>query len=332
MILSMQYMRAIAALLVVIHHARFKASVYSNNSLEWFNIGGAGVDVFFIISGFIMCHTVDTKKVSIRKFLIARVKRIIPLYWVLTSFALLVFMLYPDKINSSGGVTNITASYFLYPSTDSYLIKNGWTLSYEFFFYALFSIGLLLSGKLRFLLPVVLIVMLVSIGSFFGTNNAILSFMTNQFLLEFTFGIFLFYLYKNVTISIAVGFVFILLGVLGFYFVNQNQLNFPRVVEYGLPALLLFIGMLSFEPFFQKNKSNPFLLLFEKIGNSSYSLYLLHPFVLVAATMVLLKLGLTEYGYLFVALLSISSVVGGHLCYLLLEKKLQKMVKRFSAK
>lgn len=174
--------------------------------------------------------------------------------------------------------------------------------------------------------------MLVSIGSFFGTNNAILSFMTNQFLLEFTFGIFLFYLYKNVTISIAVGFVFILLGVLGFYFVNQNQLNFPRVVEYGLPALLLFIGMLSFEPFFQKNKSNPFLLLFEKIGNSSYSLYLLHPFVLVAATMVLLKLGLTEYGYLFVALLSISSVVGGHLCYLLLEKKLQKMVKRFSAK
>ena len=46
----MQYMRAIAALLVVIHHARFKASIYSTNPLEWFHIGGAGVDLFFIIS------------------------------------------------------------------------------------------------------------------------------------------------------------------------------------------------------------------------------------------------------------------------------------------
>jgi len=332
MILSMQYMRAVAALLVVIHHARFKASIYSTNPLEWFNVGGAGVDLFFIISGFIMCYTVDNKKISVRKFLIARVKRIIPLYWVLTSFALLVFMFYPDKINSSGGVTNIAASYFLFPTTDSYLIKNGWTLSYEFLFYSLFAIGLLLTTKIRFLIPIILIVTLVSAGAFYETNNPILNFMTDQFLLEFVFGIFLFYFFKKVTLNTVVGFTFITLATLGFYMANLNQLNYPRVIEYGLPALLLFIGMLSFEPFFQKNKSHPILMLFENMGNSSYSLYLLHPFVLVATTMVLVKLDLTEHGYLFVALLSISSIIGGHLCYLLLEKNLQKIVRHFSAK
>ena len=330
MILSMQYMRAIAALLVVIHHARFKASIYSTNPLEWFHIGGAGVDLFFIISGFIMCYTVDTKKISLSKFLIARVKRIIPLYWVLTSFALVAFMLYPDKVNSSGGVTNIAASYFLFPTTDSYLIKNGWTLSYEFFFYALFATGLFFISKLRFLLPVILISLLVGIGIIIEPKNQIVNFMTDSLLLEFVFGIFLFYLYKKTQLNTTLGFVFVALAVLAFYIVNQNQLNYPRVVEYGLPALLLFIGMLSFEPFFQKNKSHPFLLLFESIGNSSYSLYLLHPFVLVAATMILVKLGLAEHGYLFAALLSISSIIGGHLCYLILEKNLQKMVRYFS--
>ena len=176
----------------------------------------------------------------------------------------------------------------------------------------------------------VIISLLVGVGILIESKSQIVNFMTDPLLLEFVFGIFLFYLYKKTPLNTMVGFVFVALAVLAFYVVNQNQLNYIRVVEYGLPALLLFIGMLSFEPFFQKNKSHPFLLLFENIGNSSYSLYLLHPFVLVAVTMVLVKLNLAEHGYLFAAILSISSIIGGHLCYLLLEKNLQKMVRHFS--
>ncbi len=325
-------MRAIAALLVVLYHAGYKASIYSNNPLDWFHIGGAGVDLFFIISGFIMCYTVDNKKVSLSKFLVARVKRIIPLYWVLTSFALLAFILFPDKVNSSGGHTGIAVSYFLIPTTDSYLIKNGWTLSYEFFYYFLFSMGLFFTSKLRYLLPAALIISLVAVGALVQPELQIFRFMTDQFLLEFAFGIFVFYLYKKQVLNNTTGYIFLILGVLAFIFVNQSELENPRAIMYGLPTLLFFIGMISLEPSFQKKKNNLFLQLLGNIGNSSYSLYLLHPFVLVAASIILVKLGLAENGYLFVALLTVSSIIGGHLCYLLLEKNLQKMVKFLSAK
>ena len=103
-------MRAIAALLVVFHHAAWKGEQYSTNPLAWFSIGSIGVDLFFIISGFIMCHTVNNKKVLFSSFIKARFIRIVPLYWVLTSMALVVFLFFPEKVNSSGGVTDVLAS------------------------------------------------------------------------------------------------------------------------------------------------------------------------------------------------------------------------------
>ena len=95
MIFSIQYMRAIAALLVVINHAAWKGAQFSTDPLGWFNIGGAGVDLFFIISGYIMCHTVYLKKKNFSSFLNARLKRIMPLYWVLTTMALTIFIIFP---------------------------------------------------------------------------------------------------------------------------------------------------------------------------------------------------------------------------------------------
>ncbi|NJN75784.1 MAG: acyltransferase [Synechococcaceae cyanobacterium RL_1_2] len=91
MLYSVQYMRAIAALLVVIGHAAWKGEQYSYDPLFWFQIGGSGVDLFFIISGYIMCYTVDKKKINLFNFIKARIVRIMPLYWILTSLALIAF-------------------------------------------------------------------------------------------------------------------------------------------------------------------------------------------------------------------------------------------------
>ncbi len=329
MIYSVQYMRAIAALFVVINHAASKGAQYTSTSSEWFVIGEAGVDLFFIISGYIMCHTVDSKNISFVSFISARIKRIIPLYWVLTTLALIVYLLFPDKVNSAGGGTNIIHSYTLFPVEENYLISNGWTLSYEFFFYLLFAFGLSFTANIRFSIPVILIAMLVSLGNFSGigsSNSIIFNFITNPLLLEFSFGIIVYYVFKKYKLHSIRGLTLIIISILLFSLVSIYQPDNSRVINYGIPALLLFIGMIALEPQFKRIPENKPATLFKMIGDSSYSLYLSHPFALVISSTILNKLGLSEFSYLYILLLVVSSIIAGHLCYLLLEKNLAKLV------
>ncbi len=58
MILPIQYLRGLAAFMVLLHHVAFKLERFDGNPLHWFRAGDAGVDVFFVISGFVMCHSV----------------------------------------------------------------------------------------------------------------------------------------------------------------------------------------------------------------------------------------------------------------------------------
>lgn len=78
MIRSIQYMRAIAALLVVFHHAAWKAHQHTSDPWAGFRVGEAGVDLFFIISGFIMCEATRRRPVSFGAFMKARAVRILP--------------------------------------------------------------------------------------------------------------------------------------------------------------------------------------------------------------------------------------------------------------
>jgi hypothetical protein len=111
---------------VLLHHAAWKGVQYSTDPLSWFHVGSAGIDLFFIISGFIMCFATENKhqqKGSFRKFIKNRVLRIIPLYLILTTVALIVYIIYPEKVNSTGGKTSIIDSYFLIPTESYYASK-----------------------------------------------------------------------------------------------------------------------------------------------------------------------------------------------------------------
>lgn len=321
-------MRAIAALLVVISHSATKGKQYSSDPLSWFNIGGIGVDLFFVISGFIMCITVDQKKIAILGFLKARVRRIIPLYWILTTLALVVFLIFPEKVNSSGGNTNLLTSYTLFPTEDKILIQNGWTLSYEFLFYALFSFCLAVKSSNKYLIPVGIITGLVFLGSLLNTKNYQVNFLTDPLLLEFVFGILAFYVSRRVKFGSESGFygvTLISISILLIALVNFLHLDYSRVVISGVPVLLFFLGMLIMEPIFKHNRSNILFRCLKSIGDSSYSLYLFHPFSLVVCSIVLSRIGINEFGVFFVTLLIITSVISGHLCYILLEKPIAKL-------
>lgn len=69
MLYSVHFLRGIAALMVVMEHTVFKGSQYNIESLNWFHVGFTGVDLFFIISGFIMRYTTHNKNISFKKIL-----------------------------------------------------------------------------------------------------------------------------------------------------------------------------------------------------------------------------------------------------------------------
>lgn len=80
---SIQYLRALAALMVIFHHSSAQIDIY-RGTLKQVNIGAAGVDVFFVISGFVIWFTTYNRKLSPAKFMLKRIIRVVPLYWFVT--------------------------------------------------------------------------------------------------------------------------------------------------------------------------------------------------------------------------------------------------------
>ena len=327
MLISIQYMRAIAAILVVIHHAAWKGEQYSTNPLEGFVVGNIGVDLFFIISGYIMCFTSYKREVSFLAFIRARIIRIIPLYWVLTSVALLIYLLLPDKVNSSGGSTNILASYLLYPVEGKYLVQNGWSLSYEFYFYFIFALGLSILLFKRYVSTVVILMVLVLLGFFLDSGNIYINFLTNQLLAEFIMGIVAFFVVRKCIIPKNISLLIIFLSVTWVFYLNIGEGVGVRLIDYGIPCCFFFIAFLSLEKYLVKASKRYWVSIFQHLGDSSYSLYLFHPFVLTIMSIMMSQVNLDQYAYVFVTLLIVASIIGGHCCYLFLEQPLNGVLK-----
>ncbi|WKK66838.1 acyltransferase family protein [Lutimonas zeaxanthinifaciens] len=328
MIKSIVYLRAIASILVLISHSAHKASQYSTNPMYWYKVKGIGVDLFFIVSGFILCYITYDKVKNPFHFLRARILRIMPLYWVLTIFALVIYFILPDKVNSSGGETNIYASFFILPTKDNLLITNGWTLRYTVLFYVIYSIGLFFSIKNRNLIIALILIILFSSGLFLNPKNIYLNYITSGYLFEFFLGILIFYIHKNIKMGQTYGLILIFLSGAIVVFLKQMEISSGyRIIDNGITSFFFFLGMLAVEPFFQKHKNSQISKLMTEIGNSSYSLYLFHPFILVLTSLILQKFHLTNFGYFFILNLMLSSIIGGYICYFFIEKPLIKFTK-----
>lgn len=329
MLISLQYLRALAAMLVVIQHTQVKGNQYMSDPLSFFHIGHAGVDLFFVISGFIMCYTMEKKSLRFSEFMAHRFQRILPLYWVLTAAAFVAYLVAPQLVNAGGGNTVILQSFLLIPTEDKYLIKNGWTLCYEFFFYILFALPLLLSTLTHKRLSTAgIIFLMVGMGTLLPEDSSyVLTFATAPLLLEFVMGMFAFYYYdkfKHPAIITA----FIALSVASLFYANSLGFANPRILYYGLPCMILIIALLNLEPYFKKHQNHFVSKSMKLIGDASYSLYLIHPFALVLSAKVMQKLHFIGGAPLFVSVLIISSTLAGVLCYLLVEKPLNTQVKK----
>ncbi|MCT2387154.1 acyltransferase family protein [Erwinia pyrifoliae] len=328
-IVTIQWLRGLAALSVVIQHTAFKSHQYNYNILTGYNIGSFGVDLFFIISGFIMCH-VTSEKTKPTEFLKKRLARILPLYWVLSLVALVIYIITPSLVNSSGGNTDIISSIFLLPTKDKLLIQNGWSLSYELFFYSIILISLLSRKKNIFLLTNLIIFALVLAGLLYRPKTEYLNFATNTLLIEFSMGSLAYYLYEKIPATnwfINLTLLTVGIAALTYQYANADMYDLKyRFLYAGTPMLLILLSLVLFE----KNAKMVKISILEKIGFSSYSLYLSHAFVLSASAKIISKI--TNNPFAFACSLVFLSVIFGFICYKLIEIPLSKAALSFTKK
>lgn len=269
---NLQALRALAAIMVVLHH----------NYGGPFIWGHYGVDVFFVISGFIMVHAVDPSKGAI-DFYTRRVIRIVPLYWSITLGLFAVALLKPGLITSSdGNVTDLIKSLAFIPywSEDIQvyhpIIFVGWTLNYEMFFYLLFGSCLWLQKKRQIvILCLALLLTLVALGFLFD-GGPIFRFYTSPILLEFAAGMALALGWHKLKLETFPAVMTVLVCLVTMAFVDPYREFFHRGLLIGPVALVLVAASLAAENAGHYVKNRLILLL----GAASYSLYLSHVYVL----------------------------------------------------
>jgi exopolysaccharide production protein ExoZ len=300
--------------MVVWHHAREQLA--NLKILFPAESGNSGVDLFFVISGFIMVVTTSRKPVSAGVFLLRRVVRVVPLYWLLTLSVVALGVLAPQLLRS----TDISALHVVqsllfiphfspsHPGTLWPVLVPGWTLNYEMFFYALFSTSLLLNLRFRFAALVALLAGLVIFGLLKSVSNVpLLATYTNPLLMEFLVGAVLARLWAAECVVHSTWAVAFLL-LFGF------ALLLWRDAPYAPLAQILGSGMVvagALSPRLREWSNRPMLAL----GNASYSIYLTHLFALGLLRWVWMRMDIPQSGlangwlFMFAALV-FASLVG----------------------
>jgi peptidoglycan/LPS O-acetylase OafA/YrhL len=299
-----QALRAAAALAVTWHHVLndslglgdVTAGAADAPGLSW----DVGIDVFFVISGFVMVYSSEslfTRPGASRRVLARRIARIVPLYWTATTAFLLIALLASRTINSQiGGAASVLASYFFipWPRPDGLLrpvYSLGWTLNYEMLFYAVFSLFLPLP-RYRAAAGVGMVLLVgVAASQFIAPGQPPLAFWTDPIILEFVLGMLVACMLRGgVAPSPQIRVVILLVGVSVLLVLGLRFPELHRCVRFGIPAaLIVAAAALGAEPPMAKVAKSPMLLL----GDASYALYLVHPFPMRGLRLFWLKLHLT---------------------------------------
>ncbi len=299
---NLQALRAIAAMMVFFLHLHDVEAKYGGSDVQllgsWTEVGAWGVDLFFVLSGFVMMLVTMDKKGSASlswNFLYARVTRIYPLWWACFG-ALLIFWFIAPELVYGGKHTDppILKDFFLIIHDSSPLLETGWTLRHELYFYVVF-------GAMLFF-PINLSMRLVTLAFWLGVivlanlvltldAGTLLGLAVHPMTLEFIGGAFAAWIWHKT--KGAFGFSALLLGLTWFFLGGAVMLIQPdpgitgtspfiddwfRVLTMGPSAILIVYGAAALE---LKNKIKA-EGLFVSIGDWSYSLYLTHMLTLNA--------------------------------------------------
>ena len=326
MLQSLQILRLIAATSVVYYHITF-------------TFGSFGVDIFFVLSGFVIALVVSNKQDPFF-FAISRISRIVPIYWLLTTFLLILIFVAPNLVHETSAANanffNYLRSLFFIPFYDGKemkpILQLGWTLNYEMIFYALTWISLLLSRKSLMLASTILIVLFFAF-SFLIKNNMASSFFGNDIILEFVLGIIAFKIYSTSLLKrispIILFLIFIFSYCLMIYF-QIEDLTTSRLLFYGLPSFLIILSCVGLENKILDAKTNIISFLVS-MGDASYSTYLTHWYIIVACRKIFSeKLKIYDFYSSFgIFLTLIFSLIVGQLIYKYADSPMNYCIKKY---
>lgn len=315
MLYNLQILRAFAALNVVYFHIIKSAESYGQ-PVVLFGIldgwGANGVDIFFVISGFVMVYTQSLREKKPTFFFANRLVRIVPIYWFLTLFLLFLYFVYPIGFRElrPDRLSTFYSFFFLSGATGNELplLYVGWTLEYEMLFYTLFCVGIFLrKGNLQIIFPSVILVLLVLTGT------------VQLIALEFVLGMLcarlhLFRSFKKFAVpSILIALCWFLTSI----FLN---VEIHRFFLYGIPSLILIFGLVQIS----QSKNSFFIYL----GDASYSIYLVQVFTIPIFYKITSWLLSSVNGDVLSILALISSGGFGCLVYRYVERPMTNRLKR----
>ena len=298
MIYNLQVLRAAAAYLVVLYHFLVQQHDVFPEAAQ-IGLGAAGVDIFFVISGFIMVATTAGKAVTPLQFLSNRVARLFPVYGVVTLVIVLLFTVGFKPV----GVFDVRSSYviqsllFIPFSRGGFvepLVSVGWTLNYEMFFYVVFAALIAVRSERVRLLGLVIVLCGLGACRLGDPEGLYAVFYTRPIVVEFALGAILGHLHVRLAKAPAgrhargAGYALLIAGVLVLLAsevvaqrlaLNIELAPFLRPMTWGVGGCLIVAGALMLERG-GLVCSNRFLI---EQGNASYSIYLIHSLVLHAS-------------------------------------------------
>ncbi len=337
-IISIQVCRGLAALLVVLAHIHgIEKNHFASDHLHLFGYGDIGVDIFFVISGIVIASVTAGRFGSPRNaatFLYHRLGRIFPIFWIFTTLTLLANRIAPPTaIHTHPRSFGLVTSYFLIPSRLPMLLFQGWTLSFELYFYLVVTLLLLFPGRIAPWLLALWGIAIVAIKIHIGLSpSPIVQLLTNPAILEFLAGCVLFQIFRRSRLHPAAGVIFLAASllllveiILHYDFVSIVNHPWQRPLLYGSFATLFLLGALELE----RTQLIRYLPFFASIGDWSYSIYLSHVLVLGLITRLIAPRLPEPHALILIPILGIAAVLFvGYLSYTCIERPLLILLRK----
>lgn len=287
---SIQFLRGFAALAVVVHHTGGYVKRYFEPTLlfeDKFSIGFAGVDLFFVISGFIIHFTSKNylnNPSKLKEYLKKRFIRVYPIYWIITTILFisswLIVEILDKNIFSIGYPNTLIAYIQTYLLLPLHFAINPvtWTLSYELFFYLCFAI-LIISERLWIIPALILAVsfynIFIDVPEIVEVKLNYFNFIFSGYNFEFMFGFLIYPLYEKIKLSNIISVILLIISIsiiaLFGYDIGDYD-SYKRVLTFGLPSGLILLSLLNLE----NNNAISFPKITLTLGDASYALYLIH--------------------------------------------------------
>ena len=279
---NVQALRSVAALLVVIGHASgFHLFVTGSVNLQL--VTYSGVDIFFVISGFIISTVATKREANAWHFLVKRASRIFPVYWVVLAVSAVasLWVAVGTPWIWQMPARPVTDYVFLLTLANRF-VPQAWSLAYEIYFYAWVSFILLMPS--RGFWPVLGILMLSQTGLVAAVTlrggNPDLTVVTSGMVIQFGFGCAVAWACGRGHLRFAA--VALVIGLLGFVagaaWTQHSSIlsGLPRTVTFGLGSAALLYALVSFE----LRGRFIFPRVMQQLGDASYSIYLWHLLIL----------------------------------------------------